>query len=498
MCRRGTFDLDFAQQALDLVGLDQPGAQMLRGFGATGDREGQRLLHRAALVAGGDEAREERVARADGGPRLDRAPAHAHAQDLRVDAVGRQHAGEAAVGHGHDRLVGAELAHLPDRVCAVLVVVELVPDELLGLEHVRGDHVRLGAHGAAQRVAVGVDHGGDVQAPQLADQEGVDVVVDVARQRAREHAHARALGQVEELVDEELDLVRRDLRALLVDLGLLARGGIDHRGVRARLLADPHEVAEHRELRELVDDAGAGRAAREARGDHGRAERLEHPRDVDALAARHRRLLDGAMAPSEPEVRHGERLVDGRVERDGDDHAARASRLGRRPVEARRSNRTVATMSTAMPPITYGRPAQDLVRWVIPAAGTADSATRATVATLRPPWETSTRPRRCPERIGPSTVAGAWTESLTSSRWPRWTIRRIVRSGTRLSVAPWRKRIWAVASLRPSITGRMRWKRGNAHLRRFTVSMSRAASDGVSRTALMSWMPSREPLPTST
>ena len=41
---------------------------------------------------------------------------------------------------------------------AVLVVVELVADELLGLELVGRDHVGLGAHGAAQRLAVGVDH----------------------------------------------------------------------------------------------------------------------------------------------------------------------------------------------------------------------------------------------------------------------------------------------------------------------------------------------------
>ena len=47
---------------------------------------------------------------------------------------------------------------------AVLVVVELVADELLGLEHVRRDDVRLGAHRAPQRLAVGVD---DVVTPSL-------------------------------------------------------------------------------------------------------------------------------------------------------------------------------------------------------------------------------------------------------------------------------------------------------------------------------------------
>ena len=72
--------------------------------------------------------------------------------------------------------------------------------------------------------------------------------MSVSTSRGSEPANThtrRALGQVEQLVDEQLDLVRRDLRALLVDLGLLAGRGVDHRGVRARLLADADEVAQH-------------------------------------------------------------------------------------------------------------------------------------------------------------------------------------------------------------------------------------------------------------
>ena len=115
---------------------------------------------------------------------------------------------------------------------------------------------------------------------------------------------------------------------------------VDHRGVRARLLADAHEVAEHRELRELVDDPRAGRAAGQAGRDHRGAERLQHARDVHALAAWHRGLLHGAVAAPEPEVRDGQGLVDGRVESDRDDHAARASSRARRwPV---RESRAVA------------------------------------------------------------------------------------------------------------------------------------------------------------
>ena len=137
-----------------------------------------------------------------------------------------------------------------------------------------------------------------------------------------------------------------DARPALVDLGLLARGGVDHRGVGARLLADAHEVREHGELGELLDDARAGRAAREAGRDHGLPERLEHARDVDALAARHLGLLDRAVAAAEAEVRDRERLVDRRVERDGDDHAASGSppREPRRPLEPRRRTRASPTV----------------------------------------------------------------------------------------------------------------------------------------------------------
>ena len=113
---------------------------------------------------------------------------------------------EAAVGHGHDRLARAERGHLAHGDDAVLVVVELVADELLGLEHVRRDDVRLGAHRVAQRLAVGVDDRREAQLAQLPDQAGVDVGVDAARQRAGEDDDRRAAREVHQLVAEQLDL----------------------------------------------------------------------------------------------------------------------------------------------------------------------------------------------------------------------------------------------------------------------------------------------------
>ena len=117
-----------------------------------------------------------------------------------------------------------------------------------------------------------------------------------------------------------LDLVRLDARSLLVDLGLLAGRRVEHGGVGSRLLADANEVVQDRLLTELGDDLGSRRPALEAGRDHGLAERLEHPRDVHALAAGQRAAFDGAVAAPEPEARYRQRLVDCRVEGDGDDH----------------------------------------------------------------------------------------------------------------------------------------------------------------------------------
>ena len=50
-------------------------------------------------------------------------------------------------------------------------------------------------------------------------------------------------------------------------------------------------------------------------------EGLERAGDVHALAAREREALAGAMAEADLEVGDGQRLVDGGVGRDGDDHA---------------------------------------------------------------------------------------------------------------------------------------------------------------------------------
>ena len=205
----------------------------------------------------------------------------------------------------------------------VLAVAELVSDELLRLALVRRDQVRSGAHRQVHGLAVRVDHGRHTLPLELADQVRVDVVGDAARVAAGEDADVRPLGEVDQLLAEERHLRVAHLRARLVHLGLDSGRGIDHGRRGARLLLDAHEVAQDRLLGELLDDARAGGPARETCRDHRLPERLQRAREVDALAAGHRALLRRAMASADLEVGNGERLVDRRVQGDGDDHVCR-------------------------------------------------------------------------------------------------------------------------------------------------------------------------------
>ena len=283
---------DLAEQPVDAAGVDDPGAEVLRGLGAAGDPEAQALDRILARVAGRDVAGQERVSRPDDRARLlllDPDPMQrrrAVLEDLRI----------AAVGHGHDRLARAQPGHLDDRLRAVVGVVELVADELLGLELVRRDQVGLGPHRQSQRLAVGVDHRRHAEPAHLADQRRVDVLLDPAREAAGEHADARALGQVEQLLAEQLELLRRDGRTTLVDLGVQPGGRVEHDRVGPRLVVDADEVVEDRLVAERLDDPRAGGAAGKPGGDHRLPELLDRAGDVDALAARHRGLIDGAVA----------------------------------------------------------------------------------------------------------------------------------------------------------------------------------------------------------
>src|SRR4051812_11978685 len=269
------------------------------------------------------------------------------------------------------------------------------------------------AYAPASTPAGGAGGGGRGELVGLAEPLGVRPRLHARRQRAGEDHEIRAAREVEQLVAEQLELLGRDAGSALVDLGLLTGRRVEDRKVGARLLADAHEVVEDRLLGELLDDPRARRAAREAGGDHRLAERLERARDVDALAARHRALLDRPVAAAEAEVGHAERPVDRRVQRDGDDHAAsvplrRRLRARRRRMARRRmsANCRVLTATTTMRTIVTQSPRKLRTRRARLALATGAVVTSGERPTTRPRRVTTTSPTRAPAASGPSSSSG--------------------------------------------------------------------------------------------
>src|SRR5829696_2595208 len=442
-------DSHLRDQPLDLALLEHARPEVLGRLGPAGDRETEAVVHLARAVTGGHEAGEERVAGPDGRDRLERLERRA------VEAApprGVEQRGEAPVGQCHDRLAGTELDHLADPGAAVFLVGELVAHQALCLQLVRRDDVRALAGGDVHRLALGVEHGQDAEALHLLDQTTVEPRVDAAREAAGDDADRGALRQVEQLVDEQLELGLGHVWAVLVDLGLLAAGRIHDGGGGARFLPDPHEVVEYPLLGEVLDDARPGGPAG------------------------HAGLLDGAMAPAEPEVRHGERLVDGGVECDGDDHLAMRIRMRRRRMARIAATRIPRTMSTVR-----GTPSSDTTTRRVPAPGTSAAVTRATRRTGLPSTTTVTEPTRSPAASGPSSSSGAFT--LRRSCWPWRVVRKTSRRGTSRAFSS-RYSMSARASARPLSTILTRLKRARPQRRSVSVSTSRAASVGSPRTAL--------------
>ncbi len=194
------------------------------------------------------------------------------------------------------------------------------PDQPLRLPLVGRDEIRVRLRAQAQRLALGVEHGLDVSPIELPNRLCVEALVHPSRQRAGEDDGVCAAREVAKLLEQDVELGRLDVRAPFVDLGVGAAGGVDDRRRRSRLFSDLDEVVEDALAGELGDDGGAGPAAREARRHHGHVEPLQRPRDVDPFAAGERQPAARAVALAGLEVRDGERPVERRVHRHGDDH----------------------------------------------------------------------------------------------------------------------------------------------------------------------------------
>src|SRR5918994_929487 len=472
--------LDARQQALHLVRVERAGAEVLRGFRAARNPEGGHSGGGRARVASRHETGQERVAgahRGDGFQGLDlglvATPPRRLAEDRNAPGLPRDHG-----------LRGAHLDQALQPQQEVVGLVELVPDRLLGLVQVRGDHPGARAQSGTHRLAVGVQQHRDPERLQLAGQTSVDARIDALRDAPGDNAERRALREVQQLLDESIHLAGGDVRSPLVDLRLLAGGGIDHGQVGARLVPDPGEVVEDRLLGELFEDPGPGGAAREPGGDHGSPEQLQGTGHVDSLSTRHRAPPHGGVRVAEPEARNRHGAVDRRVQGHGQDHDRSPSRsrtgscsLGRirssclgvrssgpRPSRLAARRGAITPISITAAPIAInaagsGRRARARSRNVASSAARAD--TRGTDPASRPSTLTVTSPSSSPRSIGPSTSSGALTDVSTCC--PR-------RTGTRSS--------------RSATSGR--------------VPSSRAASPGAPSTTETRVVPFRVPEPTRT
>src|SRR5215831_939581 len=294
-----------------------------------------------------------------------------------------------AAGLGRDQDVPcAELGDPLEREPEVLLVVELLPYERLGLALVRRDEKRLGLDPEAERLALGIEHGRDVPTREIARRLRVELVRDVPRQRAGEDDNLRSLRQVHELLVEDPQLLFRHRGPPLVDLRVRAAGRVDHGSRRARLVLDADEVVQDRLPRELLDDARPGRASDESRRDDRDAEQLERASHVDALPAGEGQTRAGAVTLAPLEVGHGQRPVHGRIQGDGHDHGEM------------RSARWWAVL-----------PAYHPSRRSTPGRWTARAATSSLWPISRLPAQTSTRPRGAPCRTGSFTDRAATTRS---------------------------------------------------------------------------------------
>ena len=267
----------------------------------------------------GEERGEQHVARADGRDDVDLRRGGAQPAPHPLLAQQRVTAGRLVIKH----VARTELGDPVERERKSSCVVELLADERLRLALVRRDErsARPRRRGAAARPRESSTVW--IAAPvQVADRLGVEARVDPARQRAREHDVLGRGREVAQLLAQHLELVLLDLRPPLVDLGERVRHRVDDGGGGARLVADADEVVEDRLVGELLEDPRARPAAGEAGRDDRDVQPLERARDVDPLAAGERQARARAVAVAELEVRHGQRAVERRVHRDGDDHRA--------------------------------------------------------------------------------------------------------------------------------------------------------------------------------
>ena len=187
---------------------------------------------------------------------------------------------------------------------------------------------RVGRGAAAEdrrhHLAVGVDGAVRAALGGHAEQVGVERGIAAGRDRAGEHQPAlpvRAQAAIEPRAQQR-DRVLRHLRPGSREHGVAVRGAVEDRDVGARLAGHEDELTADAGIEQRVLDHPSEVAGREAAGERLVTELLEHARDVDALAADVPADRGDAVRVAFDQPIDLDRLVNRRVEGDGDDHSA--------------------------------------------------------------------------------------------------------------------------------------------------------------------------------
>ena len=157
---------------LDAVGerrrvrrIEASGADLAHGRCARGDRGSDRVVRRALIADRREELASRTSPEPTPGDRLDVRRERSDPPRLAADA----HEGEAAVLERDEDVARAHLGDRIERHQEVVVVLELLADELLGLTLVRRDEERAGLDGEAERLALRVENDADITAREIAD-----------------------------------------------------------------------------------------------------------------------------------------------------------------------------------------------------------------------------------------------------------------------------------------------------------------------------------------
>ncbi|CAM3649558.1 hypothetical protein STAL104432_26990 [Streptomyces albus] len=207
---------------------------------------------------------------------------------------------------------------------------------------VRLDDVRPGGESAAQRLPAGVQQYGDACGAGLAHQRRVRAHRDARGQAAAQCDRPHLAGQQFAVGGQEgLPLVRRDVRAGLVQLGGVTRGLVHHADRAPGVARDGHQRVGDEGPAVRPGRLGVRRkqgaqdparlAAGEAGDGRGQAEGGQYAGDVEALAAGPFGHLAHPVGGVRNEMGHPIGQIESGIERDGQDHLrAPPSSVGQR------------------------------------------------------------------------------------------------------------------------------------------------------------------------